>query len=137
MGMLQRFVDKTTLSEDYEDEVQFEDYWDEEEDEEPEVGQIHAVNPLPEFARIVTFRPRSFKDVRGFGRQFRQGVPVVLILSGADGSSRQRIQDFAAGVSFGLHGQLNQISDDVFLMTPHEVKLEDHSGDEDSSSFSR
>jgi cell division inhibitor SepF len=129
MGMFQRFVDKATLNdEEYEDEY-FEDEAEEEapeEDATSDVTPIRPVEPAPEVSRIVTAWPVTFKDVQSFADQFRKGLPVILNLSGADESDRYRIVDFALGVCYGLHGQLNQISNDVLLMTPRAIKMESH-----------
>ncbi|MCF2705675.1 cell division protein SepF [Arcanobacterium haemolyticum] len=127
MGMFQRIVDKATLTDEYDDENIVDEYWDdetEEPEEAPYVSPIRSVEPEPEVARIVTVWPRTFKDVKGFADQFREGTPVILNLSGAEEVARNRIVDFALGVCYGLHGQLNQISNDVLLMTPRAVKME-------------
>ena len=128
MGMFQRFVDKATLNdEEYDDEYYDDQYEDDTyEEEEAEVTPIRSVAPAPEVARIVTAWPKTFNDVQSFADQFRKGLPVILNLSGAQESDRFRIVDFALGVCYGLHGQLNQISGDVLLMTPRAVKMETH-----------
>ena len=61
--------------------------------------------------------------------EFRKDLPVILNLSGADDSARQRIADFALGLCYGRGGHLNLISDDVLLMTPYSVRMEEHRSD--------
>ncbi len=129
MGMFQRIVEKASLTEDdYEDEYYEDDVYEDDDytEEEADVTPIHAVASAPEVARIVTVWPKSFNDVQSFAEQFRKGLPVILNLSGTQEADRYRIVDFAAGVCFGLQGHLNQISNDVLLMTPRSVKMETH-----------
>ncbi|WP_124039635.1 cell division protein SepF [Neoactinobaculum massilliense] len=136
MGMFQRFVSKATLNDD--DFAEDEDYFEDgEEYAEPEgtdtdVSPIRAVAPAVDIARIVTAKPASFADVRGFAEKFRSGLPVILNLAAADDAARHRIVDFATGLCFGLHGDLNKISGEVILMTPHSVHLESQRPDGDS-----
>ena len=134
MGMFQRFVDKATLnSEEYEE---YDDAYDEYSDEEYEadVTPIHSVSSVPQLARIGTVQPRSVSEVRAFAVQYRSGLPVILNLTDADDETRKRIVDFALGLCFGLEGQLNKVSDDVLLMTPHTVTMDEHAA-EGASAF--
>ncbi|MDK6906595.1 cell division protein SepF [Actinotignum timonense] len=127
MGMFQRFVSKATLNDDeyldYQDDA---DYYEDDYEAEVEspVSEIHAVEQPVDIARIITAKPRSFTEVRGFAEQFRDGLPVIINLAEADDVARNRIVDFATGICFGLHGDLNKISADVLLMTPRTVRME-------------
>ncbi|MDY5153874.1 cell division protein SepF [Actinobaculum suis] len=127
MGMFKRIVNRAALNDDeYLDE--FDDaeeyYEDDHHEEEAEVSSLRAVDSGPDFSRIITAKPRAFTDVRGFAEQFRNGLPVIINLAEADDSARNRIVDFATGLCFGLHGDLNKISSEVLLMTPHSVRME-------------
>lgn len=126
MGFMQKFVDKATLADDeYEDEY-FDDEYEgyEEGTDESDVTPIRSVPSVPDLSRIVTVRPRSFNDIQGFADEFRKGLPVILNLAETSEADRCRIVDFATGVCYGLRGLLNQISEDVLLMTPHAVKVD-------------
>lgn len=130
MGMFERFMEKATLTDDseldyLEDEGYDYDDYDEGDVEEAPVSSIRAVSPAEEISRIATCWPRKFEDVATFADQFRRSIPVILNLSETDGAARQRIADFALGVSYGLGGQVEQISDDVLLMTPRTMKVEE------------
>ena len=52
----------------------------------------------------------------------------------ADDETRKRIVDFALGLCFAQEGQLNKVSDDVLLMTPHTVTMDEHAA-EGASAF--
>ncbi len=133
MGMFQRFVDRSTLSDEYDE---YEDGYDEYADEEhldAEVSPIRSVPSVPQLARIVTVHPTSFSEVRAFAEQYRSGLPVILNLTETDTESRKRIVDFALGLCFGLEGQLNKVSADVLLMTPHTVTMDEHAASGNST----
>lgn len=124
MGMFERFMEKATLADEAEaDYFDAEEYY---EDEEAPVSSIHPVAPAEDIARIASCWPKDFTDVATFADEFRRDLPVILNLSNASEAARQRIADFALGVCYGRGGNLNQISDDVLLMTPHSVKMDEH-----------
>ncbi|MDO4888339.1 MAG: cell division protein SepF [Actinomycetaceae bacterium] len=133
MGMFQRFVDRATLNDEYDYEDGYDDYVDED-DYDADVAPIHSISSVPQLARIVTVHPTSFSEVRAFAVQYRSGLPVILNLADADDDTRKRIVDFALGLCFGLEGQLNKVSDEVLLMTPHTVTMDEQAA-EDSSTF--
>lgn len=125
--MFERLMEKATLSD--ETEAEYFDGEDYDYDEETAVSPIRAVEQAADVARIATCWPKDFGDVATFADEFRRDLPVILNLSGASDEARQRIADFALGVCYGRGGNLNQISDDVLLMTPHSVRMEEHRND--------
>jgi cell division inhibitor SepF len=44
-------------------------------------------------------------------------------LSEMDDSDAKRLVDFAAGLTFGLHGRLERVTAKVFLLSPHNVTV--------------
>ncbi len=72
-------------------------------------------------SRITTLHPRTYNDARAIGEQFRDGIPVIMNLSEMDDGDAKRIVDFAAGLSFGLHGTLERVTQKVFLLSPADV----------------
>ncbi|WP_182354587.1 cell division protein SepF [Flaviflexus huanghaiensis] len=129
MGMFERFMEKASLADESEEYLDDEGYEYENYDEEAPVSSIRAVTPAEEVSRIATCWPRTFADIQTFADEFRKDLPVILNLSQADDAARQRIADFALGVCYGRGGNLNQISDDVLLMTPYSVRMEEHRAD--------
>ena len=112
-------------------EEQYNDYYGEEE----VVSPIHSIDQ-GDVARIVTVWVASYKEIRDFAVEFREGLPVILNLSEAPDDERARIVDFARGLCFGLEGMFSRISEDVFLLTPRSVKL-DSRGSDESHDFTR
>lgn len=77
--------------------------------QEPEVADM---------SRIVSVRPRSYNEARVIGENFRDGVPVIMNLSDMEEGDDKRLVDFAAGLIFGLRGNIERVSTKVFLLCP-------------------
>jgi cell division inhibitor SepF len=73
--------------------------------------------------RITTLHPRSYNDARLIGEEYREGVPVILNLTGMDDNDAKRIVDFAAGLIFGLRGSIERVTQKVFLLSPANVDV--------------
>lgn len=73
--------------------------------------------------RITTIHPKSYEDAQMVGRALRDGVPVVLNLTGVSESVAYRIVDFSAGVVFGVRGSIERVTPRVFLLSPAQVNI--------------
>ncbi|OZG48690.1 cell division protein SepF [Bombiscardovia coagulans] len=73
--------------------------------------------------RITTIHPKTYEDAQMVGRAIRDGVPVVLNLSGVSESVAYRIVDFSAGVVFGVRGSIERVTPRVFLLSPAQVNI--------------
>jgi len=77
--------------------------------------------------KITTLHPRTYNEARTIGERFRDGQPVIMNLSDMDDADAKRLVDFAAGLSFGLHGSIERVTAKVFLISPQgtDVTAED------------
>jgi cell division inhibitor SepF len=73
--------------------------------------------------RIATITPDGFRDARGIGELFRDGVPVIVNLTSMDSADAKRVVDFAAGLTFGLRGSIERVATRVFLLTPADYRI--------------
>lgn len=73
--------------------------------------------------RIGTVTPDSFRDARGIGELFRDGVPVIINLTSMEPGDAKRVVDFAAGLTFGLRGSIERVATRVFLLTPANTHI--------------
>ena len=73
--------------------------------------------------RITTLHPRTYNEAKTIGLQFRAGTPVIMNLTEMDDSDAKRLVDFAAGLTFGLHGSIERVTPKVFLLSPHNVSV--------------
>ncbi len=78
---------------------------------------------LNRMSRITTIHPKSYDDAQMVGRALRDGVPVVLNLTGVTESVAYRIVDFSAGVVFGVRGSIERVTPRVFLLSPAQVNI--------------
>lgn len=74
--------------------------------------------------RIQTIKPTTYNDARMIGEAFRQGIPVIMNLTEMTDGDAKRLVDFTAGLSFGLHGNLERVTTSVFLLSPAHVEID-------------
>ncbi|HET7127873.1 MAG TPA: cell division protein SepF [Gaiellaceae bacterium] len=84
--------------------------------------QIEAV-PNPAGVRVHLVLPRSFNDAQQIADKFKQGMPVILNLQGADAELSKRLIDFTSGLTYALNGGMQRVADKVFLLTPRNVEV--------------
>jgi cell division inhibitor SepF len=72
----------------------------------------------PKAYRITTLVPQTYNEARTIGERFRDGDAVLMNLSEIDDADAKRLVDFAAGLSFGLHGSIERVTAKVFLLSP-------------------
>ena len=78
--------------------------------------------------RITTIHPRTYNEAKNIGESFRDGTPVIMNLSDMDDADAKRLVDFAAGLVFGLHGQIERVTSKVFLLSPAHVEVSAEEG---------
>ena len=79
--------------------------------------------PAEEGYRITTLHPRTYNEARTIGEHFRDGTPVIMNLTEMDDVDAKRLVDFAAGLSFGLRGSIERVTNKVFLLTPEHIEV--------------
>ncbi len=77
-------------------------------------------NPM---SRITTLRPTSYEEARTIGERFREGIPVIMDLTAMDNADAKRLVDFAAGLTFALHGSFDRITTKVFMLATADVDV--------------
>ncbi len=82
-----------------------------------------APAPAPQSYRITTLHPRTYNEARQIGESFRDGKPVIMNLTEMDDADAKRLVDFAAGLSFGLRGSIERVTNKVFLLSPQDVDV--------------
>lgn len=95
----------------------------------PAVQPVQPVAPAPQpsqvadLSRIVSVRPRSYNEARAIGENFRDGIPVIMNLCDMAEGEDKRLVDFAAGLIFGLRGNIERVSSKVFLLCPQNLTV--------------
>jgi len=99
----------------------------EQHDSRPRAAAVRPQRSQPaehgDLRRIQTIKPRAYSDARLIGEAFRQGVPVIMNLTEMTDAEAKRLVDFSAGLSFGLHGNIERVTTAVFLLSPAHVEI--------------
>lgn len=72
---------------------------------------------------VCVMKPTSYDDAREIGETLLSGRTVILNLEGLDLEIAQRIIDFTSGSTFAISGNLQKISNYIFLVTPTNVGI--------------
>jgi cell division inhibitor SepF len=73
--------------------------------------------------RVHFVAPKNFNDAQDVADKFKDTIPVILNLQGADSDLSKRLIDFASGLTYALDGGMQRIADKVFLLTPQNVEV--------------
>ena len=84
---------------------------------------------------VRVMRPASVDDSREVAETLLGNCTVILNLEGLDIEIAQRIIDFISGATFAIDGNLQKISNYIFLVTPTNVDISGDLQDIFSSSF--
>jgi cell division inhibitor SepF len=85
--------------------------------------RLRGVESVPASVRVHLVLPRSFNDAQQIADKFKDGIPVILNLQGADQELSKRLIDFASGLTYALSGGMQRVADKVFLLTPRNVEV--------------
>ena len=58
--------------------------------------------------RVHFVAPKSFNDVQDVADKFKDSIPVILNLQGADSDLSKRLIDFASGLTYALDGGMQR-----------------------------
>ena len=72
---------------------------------------------------VCVQKPSSVEDAREVTEALLDGTAVILNLEGLDIPVAQRIIDFSSGSCFALSGNLQKISNYIFIITPQNVDI--------------
>ena len=145
MGVLDKFLSIMKLD-DGDDEYDDDEFFDDDEndkdfdenDEEEYTAPVkqkssfsnNKVTPMRQPARrssvnmeVCVIKPTSVEDSREITETLLSGRTVILNLEGLDLEIAQRIIDFTSGATFAISGNLQKISNYIFLVTPTNVDI--------------
>jgi cell division inhibitor SepF len=72
---------------------------------------------------VCVIKPSSYDDAREIGDTLLSGRTVILNMEGLDMGVAQRIIDFMSGTTYALRGNLQKISNFIFVITPASVDI--------------
>ena len=72
---------------------------------------------------VCVIKPTAVEDAREIAETLLEGRTVILNFEGLDLDIAQRIIDFTSGATFSIDGNLQKISNYIFLVTPTSVGI--------------
>lgn len=148
MGLMDKFINTMKLNDDeYDDEYDYEEEEEieekpvrkaaVEEDDEYEAPKAKAVPskvlPMKQQPRrsstnmngmeVCVIKPTTVEDAREITETLLANRTVVLNLEGLEVDIAQRIIDFTSGSCFAMGGNLQKISNYIFIITPKSVDI--------------
>jgi len=152
MGVIDKFLDVMKLGgddydDDYDDYDDYDDDYEEEKpgkknlfkrkkdddfdddyDEEPVKAKASKVTPMRSPKKtggmeVCVIKPTTFADSREITETLLSNRTVVLNFEGLDVDVAQRIIDFISGSCFAIDGNLQKVSNYIFLVTPRNVEI--------------
>lgn len=90
----------------------------------PKVTPIRPVRKTPSSGmEVCVIKPTSVEDAREITETLLNNRTVVLNVEGLDVEIAQRIIDFTSGSCFAISGNLQKISNYIFIITPASVDI--------------
>lgn len=151
MSIMEKFLDIMKLNdeEDYDDDFYDDDDYEEpqikrksfQRDEETDESQsvykpkavkpqtVNKVTPMRPSRRqvngmeVCVIKPTTVEDSREITETLLSGRAVILNLEGLDVEIAQRIIDFTSGSCFAISGNLQKVSNYIFIITPNNVEI--------------
>lgn len=151
MGVMDKFLTYMKLNDEDEDGYYDDDYYDDDdsepvekkskikniskidsyEDEERPRKAAPKVTPMRPTAKkaigagmeVCVIKPTSVEDAREITETLLANRTVVLNMEGLDVDIAQRIIDFTSGSCYAMSGNLQKISNFIFIITPASVDI--------------
>jgi cell division inhibitor SepF len=74
---------------------------------------------------LKVVRPESFAEVGTIADYLLENCTVVINFEGLDETSKLRMLDFLNGVTYSTDGEIKQVSQTTFVITPNNVDVSD------------
>jgi cell division inhibitor SepF len=86
---------------------------------------VRPISQEPAGARVHIVAPGRFADAQEIANRLMNSQPVIVNMQSADRDLQRRMIDFCSGVTYALSGGMERVADEVFLLTPSNVKVSD------------
>lgn len=86
----------------------------------PAGGNVASMTPQ---VKMHITEPKTFTEAQAIADRLKSGIPVIMNLTMTQPGLAKRLIDFASGLTYGIDGGLQKISDKVFMLTPANVDV--------------
>ncbi len=73
--------------------------------------------------RLVIVRPAEFGEAQAIVENIKSKKPVLVNLEGAEPGEARRIIDFLSGATYALDGNMQKVSQHIFVFAPAQVEV--------------
>lgn len=104
----------------------YEDDYDDQDSSKPRIFSRPASSKVVSMRRgmeVSLIKPTSIDDAKEICDYLLAGKAVVLNMEGIHTEVAQRIIDFTSGSTYSMNGNLQKISNYIFIATPQSVEL--------------
>lgn len=91
--------------------------------EEKPVKRRSSSRVNDDYSQINLFKVRNFADAQYVCDMILDGNAIIVDFGGIDGALAQRIMDFIVGCLYSIEGNINSISNTVYLFSPENVDI--------------
>ena len=85
-------------------------------------GKVVNINTTAQF-KVVVIQPDTFEEAKDIADTLKTKNPVVINLEGVEKDTARRIIDFLSGAVYALDGNIQKVSNGIFLVTPYNVGI--------------
>lgn len=72
---------------------------------------------------VFVIKPVAFDDAQTVSDDLKAGKTIIINMEGVEVESAQRIIDFIGGACYGLGGDLEAISSNIFIAAPNNIEI--------------
>lgn len=83
------------------------------------IVNIHTTTQL----KVVVMQPESFDEAKDIADHLKNKKPVVINLEDVDKEIARRIVDFLSGAIYALDGNIQKVTNGIFLVAPYNVDI--------------
>ena len=95
------------------------------------VVKLH--DSAPQQMKVVVMQPENFEEARDITNHLKNRKPIVVNLEAVEKNVARRIIDFLSGAVYALDGDIQKVSNGIFLIAPNNVGI---LGEDTSEGFS-
>lgn len=86
-------------------------------------GKLVNMPSLNQQVKLVIVQPEVFEDAQDICDHLKSKKPVVINLESIDNETARRMVDFLSGAVYGLDGNIQKVSNSIFLIAPHNIDI--------------
>lgn len=83
------------------------------------VVNIHSASQL----KVVVLQPETFEDAQEICDNLKAKKPVIINIEEMDIDTARKVIDFLSGCVYALDGNIQKVSNGIFLVAPYNVDI--------------